>query len=340
MNPRKRRGPVLLNLWLHRFYDKEKAYYIDNSAGKMSRNLPLVYSPRTSMSRSIVNHKMLAQNPCFIFLPRNAILNSELGWGDEWMSRNDICFCGSGKKLEKCHANMAENSAVFSLWERYAALDTQITSLKQDGNVDFICKEGCNYCCADYFYISQLEYYAIKHHYLTFFPSEFEQIKDTAKDQMELLRNVFPEEYQRFQSKVPNVVSMFQDDLIVKEQFQPCPCLDQKTGSCRVYAARPIICRLHGVSSALPMCAKIRKYLKGPLGLFPRNPQKHLLPIAYGDDLIDNIDRFGRGVQQVISRPFPLFYWLSTDDDHENIYQIACTRQLDYYFSSLNNQLL
>ena len=45
------------------------------------------------------------------------------------MGRNDLCFCGSGKKQKKCHPNINEDSVAAKIIKLY-------TQLSKEGHAD------------------------------------------------------------------------------------------------------------------------------------------------------------------------------------------------------------
>ena len=52
------------------------------------------------------------------------------------MGRNDICFCGSGLKVKKCHNGLNEDSLVGNLIKIYYELDSIVKE-----KIDCICQE-------------------------------------------------------------------------------------------------------------------------------------------------------------------------------------------------------
>lgn len=234
-------------------------------------------------------------------------------------------------KSKKCHSMIAEHSAVAGLWEKYAAVDNEIEWQKQKCNVSFLCMRGCNACCSDYFYVSLLEYFAIKNHLITFAPETFAQAKLTAQKHNTLLSGQYPEEHVRLETTSVDIKNIFNDKSVIRKRFLPCPFLDSLSGDCQVYPARPLICRIYGLSYSYKKCELIDKYRKGPLGLFPRDLKKYMVGNEYGTAPDEGVDCFG----MKITRPYPLFYWLSHDDDYEEIYSIACQRPMDEFIHKL-----
>ncbi|HCC35333.1 MAG TPA: hypothetical protein DEQ02_06740 [Ruminococcaceae bacterium] len=327
---RQRKGPVLLNMWLYRHYDRAKVYYEDDSVGPMSRNLPRIYDPNGAMSNRGVYDTIVGRNGGYIILPKNAKLSSKLNLGDEDMGMNDLCVCGSGQKTKKCHADIADGSAVYGLWRKFSVLDKEIERLKLENNVSFLCKRGCNACCSDYFYISQLEYCAIKNHLLTFFPNAFLRAQEIARAQWGLLAQKCINEYQRLNSDEFGL-DLYEDHVFIKHQFAACPLLDEDDGGCKAYAARPFICRLHGISTAMPRCGAIEKHLRGPFRLFPKDAHKHMVDIEYSSDFQTDVNHFYKKTATHLTRSYPIFYWLAHDSDYAQMYKTACRMPADYF---------
>ena len=42
------------------------------------------------------------------------------------MGRNDLCFCGSGKKQKKCHPNINEDSVAAKIIKLYTQLSKEL----------------------------------------------------------------------------------------------------------------------------------------------------------------------------------------------------------------------
>ena len=73
------------------------------------------------------------------------------------MGRNDLCFCGSGKKQKKCHPNINEDSVAAKTIKLYTQLSKELEE-NIYGKKNIKCEKGCNACCKDYFAISEVEF--------------------------------------------------------------------------------------------------------------------------------------------------------------------------------------
>ena len=130
-----------------------------------------------------------------------------------FMGRNDRCFCGSGKKKKRCHADMNEASLVAKLLELYAAVDE-----RNSHAVSSPCRKGCASCCTNDFEVHFAEFLAV----LDFLRIGHEL--NRRQRWAELIKNWNP--------KVKSV----------------CFFLDLKDESCRIYAVRPLVCRDYGIT--------------------------------------------------------------------------------------------
>ncbi|WP_255290570.1 SEC-C metal-binding domain-containing protein [Bacillus cereus] len=76
------------------------------------------------------------------------------------MSRNEQCFCGSGKKQKKCHDDVDPNSYIGNLYKKYFKIDSIISDYKATHKEfeNHPCGKGCFNCCYDVFPISMLEF--------------------------------------------------------------------------------------------------------------------------------------------------------------------------------------
>ena len=48
------------------------------------------------------------------------------------MGRNDLCFCGSGKKQKKCHPNINEDSVAAKIIKLYTQLSKELEGYKSE----------------------------------------------------------------------------------------------------------------------------------------------------------------------------------------------------------------
>ena len=81
------------------------------------------------------------------------------------MGRNDLCFCGSGKKQKKCHPNINEDSVAAKIIKLYTQLSKELEE-NVYGKKNIKCQKGCNACCKDYFAINEVEFAVIIINYI------------------------------------------------------------------------------------------------------------------------------------------------------------------------------
>ena len=130
------------------------------------------------------------------------------------VGRNDLCFCGSGKKVKRCHPKINEQSLVAKLLQLYAEID------ERNSKAATVCKTGCAKCCSGDFDVHLTEFLTILN-YLKIGSSRPEDV------QYDELRTTL-KEY--------NISNKW------------CIFLDQKEKVCKTYAVRPLVCRNYGTT--------------------------------------------------------------------------------------------
>ncbi|MDZ5539995.1 YkgJ family cysteine cluster protein (plasmid) [Bacillus licheniformis] len=167
------------------------------------------------------------------------------------ISRNDPCFCGSGKKYKKCHSDIHPESRAARLIQTQKKYQRKIEDYqKSTGNIP-PCHKGCYNCCYEDFSITEIEFEFIMRELKTWSKERVEQIYDTALGQCETIKNERPDTWRNLESYVPE-----DDGTLLFEQMNqhmatgrnsfPCPLLDPETKSCSVYDSRPLVCRSFG----------------------------------------------------------------------------------------------
>ncbi len=152
-------------------------------------------------------------------------------------SENDRIFYADGYKLaQNAIQDGFSNKSLFSAIESlYAAIDgvnDSLLELARRQNIQVDCKKGCHWCCHQAVYANSYEL-----HYLS------EQLKSKFTD----------EEFSSVVSlaeKKNAVTSKLTTDEVLKFK-SPCPLL--KEGSCSIYTARPMACRIY-LSTQLDSC--------------------------------------------------------------------------------------
>ncbi len=257
------------------------------------------------------------------------------------MENQNLCPCGSGYASSVCHKDMMPGSAVDTYWHKINALDAKIQELKQENNITFLCRKNCNACCDYYFYISPIEYFAIKYYLLNTHKALFEKAKTTAKQSYEQLKEEYPEEYNRLEFQSFAQLAG-QSDHEVLDRFKMCPFANSEKGICEIYSVRTMICRLFGTSYAYGYCNDIDKKVRK---LFSKQISKkkvtsHMVKIELNEDLRRDVDHYvfppsSIGPSQGIEfrdRAFPLIYWLTHDEQYSMLYSFALNKKKQDYW--------
>jgi len=126
------------------------------------------------------------------------------------MSRNEPCFCGSGRKTKHCHPSVNEESLVSKILELYAEID------ERNKNATTLCEKGCSYCCTDDFEVNLSEFLVM----LDFLGTEQSRYA-TVKD---IIANGNP------------------------KANGTCIFLNEKENTCEIYALKPLMCRNFGTT--------------------------------------------------------------------------------------------
>lgn len=266
----------------------------------------------------------------------NALNKKHRGMLNE-MGRNDLCFCGSGKKHKHCHHMISEDSLLAHALICLKDVDQKITQAKAEQGFTTICEtDKCNDCCSDYFFVSITEYFLIKATLLSQNKRDFfENCVNVAKSQLDKFHEERPEDYERLIDTQHGSKFVQPNDSNIR-LFNPCPFLNEE-GLCEGYEARPIICRVYGNSDEYGICNKIKiESINGGNHISNRH-------ILTGMDDMHNINIFpmmknGKIYRRVgcdltyakeISKP--IFYWLARDKHSNSRYNDACNLSLNQY---------
>uniref|UniRef100_UPI003F499198 YkgJ family cysteine cluster protein n=1 Tax=Bacillus multifaciens TaxID=3068506 RepID=UPI003F499198 len=170
------------------------------------------------------------------------------------MGRNNVCFCGSGKKQKKCHSNVEQNSYVANLYKKYSEIDNIISDYR-DKHKEFEnhpCGKGCYNCCYDVFSISMLEFELLLEELRNIGLEFAEKVFEKSLKYLEVLRTINPNLYNRLEEDVTLQKDVALKDVTLYSQTErfpfSCPMLDDSKGSCLVYNKRPMVCRLFGTT--------------------------------------------------------------------------------------------
>lgn len=231
------------------------------------------------------------------------------------MSRNDKCFCGSGKKRKKCHSNIMEDSYMEHLLKRYYEIEKQVSDYKANNEQfnNHPCQKGCFNCCSDIFTISILEFELILDDIRNYGKDYAENIYSNALKNLEILKEENPELYKRLEEDVTlsdyNKTNRLDANKYIKSERFPflCPLIDQTKGTCMVYDKRPMICRIHGtthnllqlMSESFKICEYIESHsnaLETPeINTYESDTNSMLISTFNGHDFVP--------------RKYPIIYW-------------------------------
>lgn len=156
---------------------------------------------------------------------------------------NDRIFYSDGYKLaqsaiQQGFTNDSLFSALKSLYEAIDGLNNSILALAQRQNIQVACHNGCHWCCHQAVYANSYEL-----HFLS------EQVKKNFTEK-ELSSLISLTEVKYAQTAV----------LTEKEILKfksPCPLL--KNGSCSIYSARPMACRIY-LSTKIESCLEFYQH--------------------------------------------------------------------------------
>lgn len=226
------------------------------------------------------------------------------------MGRNDLCFCGSGKKQKKCHPNISEDSVA----ARTIRLYTQLSKDLEEniyGKKDVKCEKGCNECCKHYFPISEVEFAIIMDYlYNNCGIEKTNMIIEKAIALADEFEKNNPEFFKRLKEDATgkNINYMLRADLEnMPEKQEECVFLGED-GGCSIYTVRPIICRMHGVCYAsdnidYKVCDKIPSII---------NNKDNMLDIDKYKREIESIGNYSKKGKDLIlyTRRYPIFYFM------------------------------
>ena len=136
-------------------------------------------------------------------------------------------------------------------------VDSAVASAYQRGGPHLVCHPGCSQCCIGIFPISQQDAFRLREAITTLEqtnPEKFARIQQRATASRTRLTPYFPGDPQ---TGILN--PDFEDSKLFIDESEdsigdnePCPVLDPTTGTCDLYAARPILCRTFGPPMRTP----------------------------------------------------------------------------------------
>ncbi len=109
-----------------------------------------------------------------------------------------------------------------------------------------LCRPGCTQCCIGVFEINQLDAMRLRQGLAELKKNDPERamrVQERARESVKRLRHEFPGD------ALTGVLGEDEDAQAAFEDFandEPCPALDPESGTCDLYAHRPVTCRVFG----------------------------------------------------------------------------------------------
>ncbi len=144
-------------------------------------------------------------------------------------SENDRIFYGDGYRLAQSFiseglSNQSMFAAIESLYSTIDDLNNSVTAFAERQNMKVACFKGCHWCCHQAVFANSYELHFLSEH---------------------INKNFNPEELEGLakRSAQKHAVTSKLDESDILNYKWPCPLL--KDGSCSVYSARPVACRIY-----------------------------------------------------------------------------------------------
>lgn len=128
-------------------------------------------------------------------------------------------------------------------------LDTWMASAVSRHSGVIPCRAGCSHCCYGPFDISAADVEMVREAVAGLPDEARREVEEQAQAQVARYRTELPLWSPPFD--IGDIDEAAFDALCTTLRAEPCPCLDQ-TGRCRIYDARPLVCRLIGLPLATP----------------------------------------------------------------------------------------
>jgi len=125
-------------------------------------------------------------------------------------------------------------------------VDAAFAEAAQRSGEWLLCRPGCTQCCIGVFEINQLDAARLKQGMAELKkndPQRAIRVQTRARESVQRLRQEFPGD------ALTGVLGEDEDAKAVFEDFaneEPCPALDPASGTCDLYAHRPMTCRVFG----------------------------------------------------------------------------------------------
>jgi len=222
-------------------------------------------------------------------------------------------------KIRSDYMDYSRYRNVAEMLDLYKELDGEISQKIEFNKVKPFCAKVCCECCDEYFYVSEVEYRAIKH-FLKESNIDVTAYIAESKRQSEQLVAEYPQEWDKLCSSDTKDFQELSDDGALRK-FAPCIFL--KDGICKIYPVRPIICRLYGISMYYNWCDEIENAIRGMSnGNIDWNVlNARLIDVPYDFKLRIGIDFIMlKNGNQHNAKPFPMFWWFANERiSYENI---------------------
>ncbi len=125
-------------------------------------------------------------------------------------------------------------------------IDAALADVTRRAGKWLVCRPGCTQCCVGPFPINQLDALRLRHGLMMLEksdPQRAARVRARTHDAIERRSATFPGD---------PVTGILAEDEEFEERFadfandEPCPVLDPETGTCDLYASRPMTCRTFG----------------------------------------------------------------------------------------------
>ncbi|MBW4038066.1 MAG: YkgJ family cysteine cluster protein [Acidobacteria bacterium] len=127
--------------------------------------------------------------------------------------------------------------------ELFPIVDAALASAAQRSGEWLACRPGCNQCCVGVFAISQWDAARLRAGLAAADKGVAARISERAAAALDRMRTDFPGDF------ATGLLFTAPEHEDVFEEFaneEPCPVLDPATGTCDLYASRPVQCRTFG----------------------------------------------------------------------------------------------
>lgn len=223
------------------------------------------------------------------------------------------CVCGSGLVKSKCHKDVVENSLVAHLLAKYQRTDAQLLEEAIRHSVQSVCHKGCSDCCDYYFYISKVEYFAIRNHIETQFPERMQIYVQRAQNQLFELKECYPEEFKKIFTPSAAVGKQGFVETIAGIHFRKCIFCNEQSGECEVYQSRPFTCRFFGTTYRHNICSKIEDKLHAEgEEASVEALSRYMVDAPYFEDYEVGTTKFVWDDMCGWVRPMPIMFWFAT----------------------------